>query len=248
MITKLLIGTVVATSLLTTYIVNHYNTTPNTTVTLPAEKVSVPVANVVVNENQKTVENLSLDPKNTIYIDGEIGERSESIAQEITKKSKNGKPLYILIASPGGSVMDGALIISAIQASKVPVYTVCKSLCASMAAIIHQYGTKRLMVDRAILMFHPAAGGVRGSLEEMQSLLGTITLYVNRMDNYIAKRANLSPEVFHNMWVSQLWMDAETSMDKGFADGLVNLDLAESNSIHLLNQKNEIKEKFNISW
>lgn len=218
------------------------------------ERITLPetATNVTpVSLTSKQIKTLSLTEKDTVLIEGEIGEDAKYIAQEITQKSLTNKELYILISSPGGSVLDGALIISAIEAAKIPVNTVCLDSCASMAAMIHGFGTKRLMVDRSILMFHPAAGGIRGTLEEMQSLLTTITNYVNKMDVYIANRAGLTEKQFHDMWVSQLWMDAETAVAKKFADGYVNLNLESSKKksvFIVLPSEDSAKEKFNIKW
>lgn len=244
-----IIAGVVGVSLIGGVALNQNKEAVLTTI-LPTQEVVNVVNNktVAATSKKKVVTNLNLSEEQVVYITDTIDEGAEKIAEEITKKSKKGKPLYLLISSPGGSVMDGALIISAIEASSVPVYTVCKNLCASMAAVIFSYGTERYMVDRSILMFHPAAGGVRGTLEEMQSLLGTITLYVNKMNYYIAQRANLTPEVFQTMWVSQLWMDAETSLQKKFSDKIVNLNVSGDGKFGLKLPENKIKEKFNIKW
>ena len=84
------------------------------------------------------------------------------------------EPMYVFIDSPGGSVLSGAQIISAIQAAKGPVNTLCVGICASMAAMIHQFGTNRLVLDRSFLMFHPASGGAEGEVDKMYSRLTTI--------------------------------------------------------------------------
>src|SRR5258706_433270 len=83
-----------------------------------------------------------------VYIYGVIDEtNSPQIAQQILTLGKDAKPMTLVINSPGGSVIDGAEIISAIEAAKGPVNTLCVQICASMAAMIHQYGAQRLMLD-----------------------------------------------------------------------------------------------------
>jgi ATP-dependent protease ClpP protease subunit len=49
-----------------------------------------------------------------------------------------------------------------------------------MAFIIHQYGNKRYMLDRSVLMSHFAASGVEGDIERMTSYLNVVQKYVNR--------------------------------------------------------------------
>jgi ATP-dependent protease ClpP protease subunit len=92
-----------------------------------------------------------------------------------------------------------------------------------MAAIIHQYGKERFMVNRSLLMFHPAAGGLQGSVDQMRSRLGMIDRYVNKMDAYIAKRAGIPYDRFMVAILTEVWIDAEDSLALHFADKIVNV-------------------------
>lgn len=202
---------------------------------------------------KKNIKQLDLTNKQVLTLYGEVGAQSYALAKEITELgNQSRKPIYLLINSPGSSVLDGALIVSAIEGSPVPVYTVCEQLCASMAFIIHQFGHKRLMVDRAILMAHPATGGLQGTLEQMRSRLDTIQRYVNKFDAKIANRAGLSLEQFSAKTVSEMWLDAEDSTAQGFNEEIVNIRLSPPPSVDLSavseHQKNMEKEKVNILW
>lgn len=172
----------------------------------------------------KKVEKLKFANSQVITLQGPVTEESTSSIIEQIKEKQNQSSIYLLIDSPGGSVIDGALLISAMEASKVPVYTVCLKLCASMAFMIHQYGAKRYMIDRSILMAHPASGGGRmGQLENQASLLNTIRRYIDKLNNKVAKRLNMSDEEFRNHYAYELWIDAEDSTQKGLNDGIVSL-------------------------
>lgn len=176
------------------------------------------------------VSDLKIDAKQVIQIVGPIGMPSLfgpgsnlDIAAKILALSKNHKPIYLLIDSPGGSVMDGAMIISAMEGAGVPVYTVCTKLCASMAFIIHQYGTKRFMVDRAVLMAHPASAGVEGTLEQMHSRLAFLERFTGKLNAGISKRAGLSAEQFKSQYLVEQWLDAEDSTNAHFNDSIVTV-------------------------
>lgn len=196
----------------------------------------------------KKVTQVKFTEDRVVSILDEIGEESAEVARRITELSSKKEPIYILINSPGGSVMDGALIISAMQASLVPVYTICLQLCASMAGIIHQYGTERYMVDRSFLMFHNASGGVRGTLPQMISRLSAINRYVLKMDAFIAKRAGLNLEDFIRKFDNELWMDAEDSTSLKFNDKIVSLHAESKTLLRSLNQKNELKTTVDLDW
>ena len=194
-----------------------------------------PVKTTLVKPLNKpiSIKQLDLNPANTITLFGVVDQGAALIAREIITKAKTNKELFLVIDSPGGSVMDGAMILSAMEGVGVPVNTVCIGLCASMASIIHQKGAKRLMVNRSIIMFHPASGGVQGSLEQMRSRLNMVDNFVDKMDNDIAKRNKMTLAEFKALTVSELWVDAEDSIQRGFADGLVLINFSNEASINL---------------
>ena len=171
----------------------------------------------------KEIKVLKLNPRRTIVIDEQITMFSERFADKILELGDSKEPIVILIDSPGGSVFSGEKILSAMEAVKSEIYTVCVGMCASMAAIIHQYGTKRLATDRSVLMFHDAAGMISGRVGEMLSLLNMIKRKIEKANHYIANRSKMSYDELVRLGANNLWIDAEDSLEKGFVDGLVRI-------------------------
>lgn len=169
----------------------------------------------------KLIKSLKLNPNRTVLLQEEIGPETERLAEEISLMKKSKEPIVILIDSPGGSVFSGEKIVSAIEASDSDVYTVCVGMCASMAAIIHQYGTKRLATDRSILMFHDAAGIVGGRVGEMLSLLGMIKRKIDKSNHYIANRSKMTYDELIRLESNNYWVDSEDAKEKGLVDDLV---------------------------
>lgn len=216
-------------------------TTTESVTTASATKTELAAADSVSNKKVLSV-NLSTD--NTIAIIGEIGGEAIDVAQAINEKAKDGKPIFLLINSPGGSVLDGVAIVSAMQAAKVPVYTVCLQLCASMAAIIFEAGSKRLMVDRSIVMFHEAAGGFQGQFNQMKSRMRAFDRLTAKLDYEIAKRVGIDPELFKSQLGNEIWLDAEDAVNQHFADGLVNANIEGASSASPVQQKSQTKSLF----
>lgn len=171
----------------------------------------------------KEIKTLTLNKNRTILLQEIITDRTERLADEILEMGDGKEPIVILIDSPGGSVFSGEKIVSAIESVNVEVYTVCIGMCASMAAIIHQYGTKRLATDRSVLMFHDAAGMVGGRVSEMLSLLSMIKRKIDKSNHYIANRSKMSYDELVRLESSNFWIDAEDSIEKGLVDGLVRI-------------------------
>lgn len=160
-----------------------------------------------------------------VYLTSEVTPDSAShVVSELKKLNSGSEPVYLLIDSPGGSVFDGTAIISQMESMTVPVNTVCLSLCASMAAVIHQYGSNRYAVDRSVLMFHPASGGARGQVKNMLSVITMIDRFIEKMDNHIISRSGMDKHEYERLVAYELWLDAEDALKKKLVDGIVSLN------------------------
>lgn len=207
-----------------------------TTKNLAAEKVDIvkEVTTSVVEQKateevktfKKKIKRISLVQTNTLFLFDEVmPTNSAQLAAQITRLDDGSKdPLYLLIDSPGGSVFAGAKVISAIEASIRPVHTVCVGLCASMGAMIHSYGAKRLATDRSVLMYHPASGSFQGPFPRMKSLFGTIDRFVNKMEVNITVRSGMTREAYEQHVLRDFWIDAEDSKALNLVDDLVVID------------------------
>lgn len=200
----------------------------------------------------KTVTRLNLSANEVVYITGVIMENAEGIVAELKEKAKHNKTVWLLIDSPGGSVIDGAAIVSAMEASPAKINTVCLSVCASMAFIIHQYGNKRYALDRSILMAHPASGAVQGTMEQMAARLNILTRYVDKLDVQITQRVNVPFDSFKTLIVSEFWRDAEDALALHYVDGLVDVTTDAKPAKTLLEEltkgSRELKRSIRFMW
>jgi hypothetical protein len=75
----------------------------------------------LVSPNKKEVRKLTLNPNRTVHIVGPIGFNALGVAEKISLlASQSNSPIFVVLSSPGGSVMAGAAVIAAIQAAQVP--------------------------------------------------------------------------------------------------------------------------------
>jgi ATP-dependent Clp protease protease subunit len=189
-----------------------YANTPTTVLAL------MPITILPVEEQTDTKET-------RVLLDGPVTDFSaRGVAQELIEKANKGSTkLTLVIDSPGGSVFAGAELIStmkALQAKGVEIDTVCLNLCASMAAVIHQFGSTRYMQEFSVLMFHPASGGARGEVPTMLSQLAAIQSYVERFSKAIAARAGIPHAEFSQLEKTELWVDDEQAVKRGFAEAV----------------------------
>lgn len=234
-------------------VVSNFNNKPTTrVVNVSTQLLEKTKEDVKLDATVKKIGVLSVDAERVVPLLGEIGDNAAGVAARITELSTSSKPIILAINSPGGSVLDGALIISAMEASKAPVYTVCVQLCASMAAIIHQYGVVRLMQDRSILMFHDAAGQMQGFLPHMTAQLNVINRYIARFNVHISNRIGITPDALEALEHKNLCVDAQDSLPMHLTDNLVYLRVTGSQSemvMKTLNTKQRsIRSNFPSFW
>lgn len=139
---------------------------------------------------------------------------------QAANKAQDGGPIYLFINSPGGDVGAGGNIIDAMKASKRPVITVCVSLCASMAAITFEYGSKRQMMGHSTVMFHEASASLQGSLSHM---LSRLTLYMRMTAEYetkISGMAGIPVEEFRVHELREWWLQPDEAMAAHLADSI----------------------------
>lgn len=197
-------------------------TKANSTVEVVSTTVETPAKPEEVKTSRTKVTRLEVEPEQVLFLNTQVDTESvELLIGTIEKLSDSYDELFIVLDSPGGSVFDGSRLISYMEGARTKINTVVYGLCASMCAQIAQHGNKRYMVDRGVLMFHPAAGGVRGTVHEMKSLLSFIDLETRKLDAYIADRANIPRDQFDNLTIHNLWIAADDALKLNLSDGTV---------------------------
>jgi ATP-dependent protease ClpP protease subunit len=170
-----------------------------------------------------TVELLTIPASQTVIISGPIMSDPTGLVNAIHTIATSGKTVYILIDSPGGSAEIGVVIIAAMLATKSTVVTVCLSTCASMAAIIHQYGTKRLMIFGSSLMFHDAQVKLEGYITHVQAKLKVSIELLNMLYTPIAVKAGMPLATLLTKLPGELWLNSQEAQLQSFSDGTVSL-------------------------
>lgn len=217
---------------------------------------------------KKEIKTLKLKLSRTLLLEGEVGFNAIELADQIAilNQQDDKEPINLIVTSPGGSVLAGAQLVSAIETSKAEVRVICRAICASMAAITLEYGHKRYATDRSVLMFHPASGGAQGDIDRMYSQIGMIKRYVNKMEADIANRMGISFQDYKALTGVELWIDSEDSQPNNYIDGIVKIEIENDrmgNVILFSAPENKVrndtlkkiyenpslkKDNFNVTW
>lgn len=106
-------------------------------------------------------------------------------------------PIFIVIdGSPGGSVMEGFRIVTAMQNSDAPVHVVVKSYAASMAAVITTLAEESYTYPHALILHHQMSSGMSGNLTQQRESLEEGYEWSARLANPVAEKMGVTPEEF----------------------------------------------------
>lgn len=177
-----------------------------------------------VNTEVLNVSQLTISSNDLVFFNAPVFDESVDAAISMLE-GVSGNTAYLIIHSPGGSVVSGARLLEYMKNSKKKIVTICDNLCASMAFQIFQMGDTRLMTENAIIMAHPASGGAQGTLENMYEMIKAFKLYVDRMDAAVAKRSGIEYSKFKALVADNIWVQTPEALKAGLADGVTHVKI-----------------------
>lgn len=169
-----------------------------------------------------------------IWIDSDIDDCTYEITKQIYEYNRQDKdipvesrkPIKIYINSFGGDLHQCFALISAIGASKTPVYTINTGVAMSAGMIILLSGHKRFAVKYSIAMCHSGSGSVGGDFEQTQSAMDNYKKMVDTMKTYILERTKIDSKTLSRKWTKDWYMFADEQVSLGVVDEIVE-DISE---------------------
>jgi len=96
---------------------------------------------------------------------------------------------------------------------------VASGVCASMATIIHQAGTKRVIEPGCSYMIHDVSGEVMGSLANMQDTMDWLAKLNSNLHEHLAEKSHKSvDEIAELSKRRDSWYMPAEVVEMGFAD------------------------------
>jgi ATP-dependent Clp protease protease subunit len=153
------------------------------------------------------------------------------IAHEVIRKlwylelKAPGKPILLVINSPGGSVDSGFAIWDQIKMITSPVYTLVSGLAASMGSVLSLCAPKgkRFATKNARIMIHqPSLGGVvQGQATDLIIQAEQILKTRNQLVAVYHEATGKEAKQIEKDMDRDCWMNAKEAMEYGLIDKLV---------------------------
>ena len=161
-------------------------------------------------------------------IEGPIAEEvwwgDECSSREFKKALAKVGNVTVHINSPGGDVMAGAEIYSALKEhsmnGKGRVKVIITALAASAASVVAMAGDEILISPVAYMMIHNPWSVAIGDAKEMRKTAKTLDEIAEGLITAYQQRTGKSRDQLKRMLENETWMSAQTCVDEGFADGI----------------------------
>ena len=149
---------------------------------------------------------------------GNGGVSGQAFADEMKMLNQFGvKEIHININSPGGSIMDGLSIFSAIRNSEAEVHTHIE-VAISMAGVIAMAGDVITMVDHGRLMIHNPSGSSNPDQKEQNALDSLRDTLLIIFKNRTKKSKSDLSDIMDN----ETWLSPKEALEGGFIDEIIS--------------------------
>lgn len=182
-----------------------------------------------------------LTENNTVQLRGPVTRDSVgAVMHELNTISKIGNakdPIYLILNTPGGSVMAGLDLINYMNTLRRPVHSVAV-YAASMGFHILQNSPKRYVTKYATIMSHRASGGFEGDIpQQINSRLKHVIDLIDKMDEQVISRTQgkYTKESYMELIRDEYYGVGSNAITDKFADEVVSLKCNEK----LLNESVE---------
>lgn len=184
--------------------------------------------NFIHNESRNT---------DDLYVEGEIvsngswfGSDTCTDARRFRQQLDRCGDVVVHINSPGGDVFAGAAIYSALRSHKGNVTVQIVGIAASAASVIAMAGDEVLISPVAYMMIHNPWTMAQGDAHEMEHQAEILREIGNGLVAAYAQKTGLETDEIQRLLDAETYMNAETAVELGFADGMLYETVADLNA------------------
>lgn len=177
-----------------------------------------------VENNSRTISILDPIGEGMFY----EGVTAKRVAAALRNMGKG--PVTVLINSPGGDFFEGLAIYNLLVDHDGAVTVKILSVAASAASAIAMAGDEILIARAAFFMIHNTHVGAYGDAGDFGDVAAWLQPFDKTLRGLYAARTDLSDKDLKAMMDAKTavgsgtWLDAETSVQKGFATAVLNSD------------------------
>ena len=130
-------------------------------------------------------------------------------------------PIYLHINSNGGYVYEALNAIDAINACKMPVYTIVEGATASAGTLISVVGKKRYICPNAYMLIHQLSSSYwGGKMSEIEDEYKNLQELMDKIKEIYKKHTKIPKKELTELLKHDLYLNSEKSLNYGIVDEL----------------------------
>jgi ATP-dependent Clp protease protease subunit len=135
-------------------------------------------------------------------------------------------PINMYINSPGGQVYAGLAIYDTMQMITNPISTVAVGVTASFGTVLLAAGTKgqRYALPNATIHMHQPHGGAQGQATDIEIQAREVLRLRSNLNQILAQHTGQSLEVIERDTDRDFWMDADSAVEYGLVDKVLEVE------------------------
>ena len=162
----------------------------------------------------------------TLFLNGTIAENSwfdDDVTPKLFRDElmAGSGDITVWLNSPGGCCVAAAQIYNMLMDYKGSVTVKIDGIAASAASVIAMAGTKVLMSPVSTMMIHNPMTVAFGDSDEMQKAIEMLHEVKESIINAYEIKTGLSRAKLSHLMDAETWMDANKTVELGFADGIL---------------------------
>ena len=184
--------------------------------------------------NARTMRRLYLYGEITSVDEDEVGFLNSSIVSQLIDdildcnrmdkdiEPEEREPVYLYINSPGGNMTEGFALISMMELSKTPIYTINVGEWSSMSFLIGITGKKRLSLPNTTFLLHDGFSIAGGTTNKVQDRVDFEKKFENDViKKHILKHSKMKGIDYDALKRVELYMLPEDALERGFINEIV---------------------------
>lgn len=173
------------------------------------------------------IDHALLDSRRLFLSDAVDNETANALIKRLwfLEISNPGKPILLVINSPGGSVDSGFAIWDQVKLITSPVTTLITGLAASMGSVLSLCAApkRRFATANARIMIHQPmiAGVIKGQATDLEIQAKEMLKTRNQLIDLYVTATGKNAETIERAIDRDTWMTAQEALDFGLLDGIV---------------------------
>ena len=191
------------------------------------------------NWKNQTVQDSKTDAETTervLELNGTIAEESwfdDDVTPQLFKEELNAGngDITVWINFPGGDCVAAAQIYNMLSNYAGKVTVKIDGIAASAASVIAMAGDAVLVSPVSMMMIHNPATIAWGDSAEMQKAVAMLDEVKESIINAYEIKTGLDRKKLSKLMDAETWMDANSAVEYGFADGIMQRNTAEDMAV-----------------